>query len=241
MVKYHLPTVAAAGPSTGGEKCVLPSGKPFPSMLLMVGFPARQRLAVLVLGLVLAACGTRVPPLARLDNDAIVVAFGNSITYGTGAEPGESYPAQLEMLIGRRVVNAGVPGELSADGERRLESVLDRYQPALLLLCHAGNDLLRRIDPQQAEAHLRAMIRLARSRGVQVVLIAVPRPGLLLKPAPFYRDLAEEFAIPIEENVLPDVLSNRDLKSDTVHPNAAGYRKVAEGVSALLRQAGAVE
>jgi acyl-CoA thioesterase-1 len=203
-------------------------------------YAARWTTAVL-LALTVAACAGREASLPRLAPDAVVVAFGDSLTYGTGAGPGESYPAQLETLIGRKVVNAGVPGELSSEGERRLPEVLDAYHPALLLLCHGGNDLLRRLGSREAETHVEAMARLARSRGISVVLLAVPRPGLLLKPAPFYRDVAQRLDIPIQQTIVSEVLSDRTLKSDTVHPNAAGYRHIAESLAALLRRAGAVE
>jgi lysophospholipase L1-like esterase len=170
----------------------------------------------------------------------VVLAFGDSLTAGTGADPGLSYPAQLGQLIGRRVINAGIPGELSAAGRARLPELLDRERPDLLLLCHGGNDLLHRTGESQAEANLRQMIEAAHSRGIAVVLIGVPRPGLLLDPAPFYRRLAAEFRLPLQEEVLAEILSDRDLKNDTVHPNAAGYRQLAEALAALLKKAGAL-
>jgi acyl-CoA thioesterase I len=209
--------------------------------VMMIHWHTGKRVSAILLTLVLGACGGKVPPLPPLAPDAVVVAFGDSLTYGTGAGTEESYPAQLQTLIGRKVVNAGVPGEVSAEGERRLAEVLDTYHPALVLICHGGNDLLRRLGSEDAEAHLRAMVRVARSRGISVVLLAVPRPGLLLKPAPWYREVAEDFDIPLQPDVISEVLSDRGLKSDAVHPNAAGYRRIAESVAALLRQTGAVE
>ena len=179
--------------------------------------------------------------LPRLASDAIILAFGDSLTFGTGATLTESYPAVLERLIGRRVVNSGVPGEVTGEGLSRLPEVLEKEKPALLILCHGGNDLLRRLDQQQTANHLRAMIRLARERGVAVVIIAVPSPGIALSPPSFYREIAKEMKIPFEEKALTTVLSDGSLKSDYINPNAAGYRKLAELIAALLKKSGAVE
>ena len=195
--------------------------------------------AVLLLLALLAACDGQ-PKLPRLAPDAVVLAFGDSLTFGTGANPHESYPARLEALIGRKVVASGVPGELSAEGLSRLSSALEETKPQLLILCHGGNDLLRKLDDGQAANNLRAMVRLAKARGAQVVLIGVPKPGLLPSVASFYEDIARELKLPYEDTALRKILTDNALKSDLVHPNAAGYARLAEAVAALLKKAGAV-
>lgn len=177
----------------------------------------------------------------RLAGNAVILAFGDSLTFGTGALLTESYPAVLERLVGRRVVNSGVPGEVTSEGLSRLPEVMNREKPALLILCHGGNDLLRRLDRQKTANNLRAMIRLARERGVAVVIISVPAPGIALSPPAFYREIGAEMGIPIEEEALTMVLSDGSLKSDFIHPNAAGYRKLAESIAGLLKKSGVVE
>jgi len=194
---------------------------------------------VLVLVVVLAGCGER-PKLARLPADAVVLAFGDSLTYGTGAAEHESYPAQLERLIGRRVVRAGVPGEVTAQALARLPQMLEEHSPRLVLLCIGGNDFLRRLGLSQAEANVRAMVKLAKSRGADVVLIGTPEPGWSVSPPAFYAAIAEEFGLPYEEAVMAEVLKDNRLKSDPIHPNAGGYRLIAERLAERLKQSGAI-
>ena len=188
----------------------------------------------------LAGCGERTPPLPRLDADAVVLAFGDSLTYGTGASVPESYPAILERLIGRKVVAAGVPGEVSATGLERLPEALEQTQPKLLILCHGGNDFLRKLPETQAAANVRAMVKLARDKGVEVVLVGVPKLGLTGSPAGFYAEIAQEFRIPYDGDVLKTVLTDNALKSDWVHPNAKGYARIAASLAELLKRAKAI-
>ncbi len=194
---------------------------------------------VLAVTVWLAGCDSG-PELPRLGADAVILAFGNSLTYGTGAGDGESYPEVLEEITGLTVVGAGVPGEVSARGLRRLPGVLEAEQPDLLILVHGGNDFLLERPRSETETNLRAMIREARSRDVPVVLVGVPEFGLLLDSAELYENVAEDMGVPLDDEILPDLLGDNRYKSDHVHPNAAGYRRMAEGVAALLRERGAL-
>jgi acyl-CoA thioesterase I len=195
----------------------------------------------LVLSLVVsaAACSER-PKLPRLAGDATVLAFGDSLTFGTGADETESYPAQLEGLIGRRVIRSGVPGEVTSQALARLPGALDENSPRLLLLCIGGNDFLRRLGNREAEANVRAMVKLAKSRGIDVLLIGTPEPALRVTAPAFYAAVAKDFRIPYEEDVMSAVLKDPSLKSDQVHPNARGYRIIAERLAEALRKSGAI-
>ena len=196
-------------------------------------------LAALLLAAALVACGPK-NKLDKLDGAAVVLAFGDSLTFGTGANPSESYPAALERAIGRKVVNAGVPGETSAQGLERLPAVLEEVKPRLLILCHGGNDFLRRLDDAAAASNVRAMVRMAREKGIGVVLLATPKPGLPPSIPTFYGEIAAEQKIPFEEAVIRTVLFDNRLKSDMVHPNGQGYAQIAAAVEKVLTKAGAL-
>jgi lysophospholipase L1-like esterase len=192
--------------------------------------------------LLLSACGERVPALPALPADAVILAFGDSLTHGNGAGRGQSYPAVLAHLTGREVINAGMPGEISAMARTRLPGLLERHRPALLVLCHGGNDLLRRLDGRVLRENLEAMILDAQARNIPVVLLGVPEPRLFgLSPADLYAELAEQHTLVYEGEVLAEVESDHRLKSDAIHPNAEGYRRIARAVYRTLRDSGALE
>jgi lysophospholipase L1-like esterase len=190
--------------------------------------------------LALVACGSDEPSLPKLPADAVILAFGDSLTHGNGARREESYPAVLARRTGLTVINAGVPGEVTTAGLRRLPRLLDAKRPDLLILCHGGNDILRKIDPEASEGNLREMIGLARERGIPVVLVAVPSIGLFLSSADVYGRVAEDMGVPLEDDILPDLIGDNRFKSDHVHLNAAGYARMAEAIETLLRARGAL-
>ena len=180
------------------------------------------------------AC-SKPPALPKLSSGDVIFSFGDSLTFGTGTNSQNSYPSILERLSGFKVVNAGKPGELSSDGAKRLPGLLDEYQPRLLILCHGGNDMLRKKSVAETRTHLDNMINAAKSRGISVILLGVPKPKLLLlKSAEFYRELALQHQIPIEAEIIPEVLGDSDLKSDPIHPNTKGYDLIASAVHKLL-------
>ena len=199
-----------------------------------------RQIFCLLLLICLAACGDSSQQLERLPDDAVILAFGDSLTYGTGAEKNESYPVILENTIKHKVVNAGVPGELSTQGLKRLPKLLDKYQPGLLILCHGGNDILRKQNLAEAESNIRQMIALAENKNIPVILLGVPKPGLFLSSAKLYANIAENTNVIFMPNLIADILSDASMKSDSVHPNNAGYRKMASTLADTLRDAGAL-
>ncbi|AJF06405.1 GDSL-type esterase/lipase family protein [Geoalkalibacter subterraneus] len=173
--------------------------------------------------------------LEALPEDAVILAFGDDYTYGTGAEKGEGYPAVLERLIDRKVVNAGVPGETTAEGLERLPGVLAEVRPDLVILCHGGADMRQGLKAKKLVANLEAMIRLIKEADAEVLLIAVPPPAHFLQPATFYSEISREMDVRIEINSLTNILSREELSTEETYPNAEGYAKLAKAISKRLK------
>jgi acyl-CoA thioesterase-1 len=193
-----------------------------------------------LLAVATAGCGPKVPKVSPLGPNDVIVAFGDSLTYGTGASEAESYPAVLGQLIGRKVVRSGIPGELTRGGLARLESVIDEHRPALMIVGLGGNDMLRKVGDAEIKDNLRKIIQAIQARGITVVLFGVPKPALVTSAPEFYEELAKEFNIPYEGKIVTSVLYSPGEKSDPIHPNAKGYRRMAEAFADLLKKAGAL-
>ena len=198
-----------------------------------------MRFFAFIVALLLAGCSDD-PTLPRLVADDVIVAFGDSLTYGTGADTQTAYPAVLSTLIHHPVINAGVPGETTSEAITRLPQVLNQYHPKLVLLCLGGNDILRQQPPATIAENLRTLIRAIQASGASVVLIAVPEPKVFGGAPAFYADIADELKLPYDGEAFNEVLRNPSLKSDPIHANAEGYRLVAERLAALLKSSGAL-
>lgn len=169
-----------------------------------------------------------------------MLAFGDSLTAGYGASAAQSYPSVLGNIAVLTMVNAGISGELSAEGLRRLPTLLQQHNPSLVVLCHGGNDLLRRTGNSAAKSNVLNMIELIRANGAEVLLLGVPQPGIFLSTAEIYNEIAEETGVAYIPDLLEEVLSDSALRSDAVHPNAAGYQIVADEIYSYLMSAGAL-
>lgn len=202
---------------------------------------ARAAIGIALVVLLAAACSGP-PPLEPLADDARILAFGDSLTHGTGAGDGANYPAVLERLSGREVIESGVPGELSAEGRQRLPGVLDAVDPDLVILLHGGNDILRGKDLEATRHNLMAMVDSARERGIPVVLVGVPARELFFRStADLYYTVAERRGLPLEADIMETIIDSPELRSDSVHPNADGYQRLAQALHDLLVRAGALD
>ena len=168
-----------------------------------------------------------------------ILAFGDSLTYGHGAHYDESYPAHLSSLTGHKVINAGINGETSDEGLQRLPKLLEDKSIKLMILCFGGNDILRRQSMDALKNNLKTMIRMAKTKEIDVLLVAVPNIGLFgLAPLELYEEVAKEEKVPLLDGVLANILSQPSLKNDQIHPNALGYKQMADKIYESLVENG---
>ena len=104
---------------------------------------------------------------------------------------------------------------------------MDEHHPQLLILCHGGNDLLRKMDLEEMESNIRSMIQLSLDRDIPVILLGVPKPGIFLSSFDVYKKIANSMNIIFIEDLISDVLGDKSLKSDSIHPNKKGYNVMA--------------
>ena len=203
----------------------------------------RTFLSLSIASLLLVACG-KSKKLSAIPAGKTVLAFGDSVTFGTGAAPGEDWPTLLARKTGWQIENAGIPGDTAEAGKRRFGALLEQHQPALVIIEIGGNDFLRRRDPKAVKEDLRGMIRAARKQGAQVVLVTVPELSLLgaltraPSDSPIYEELGDEESIPVIGKVFSEILSQPDLCADQIHPNAKGYQEMAAGIYQSLVKTG---
>ncbi len=170
---------------------------------------------------------------------AVIVAFGDSLTQGVGVNPEKSYPAVLQKLTGHTVVNAGVSGETTAQGLLRFLNVLEKEQPKLVILLEGGNDFLKKVPPNKIKSNLARMIAIAHKKHVAVLLVGVPDKPLF-GSADLYSELANEWHIPLEDDIVPSLMRRTSMKSDYVHFNEQGYQALAQAIYDTLQASGAL-
>ena len=203
----------------------------------------RYFLGGLLAATMLAACGRKPVVGRKIAAGATVLALGDSLTFGTGATPETSYPTVLARLTGWNVVNAGIPGDTSAQALARLPALLQEHSPQLVLVGIGGNDFLRRMSEKDTRANIRRICEQALAAGAQVMLIAVPAPSAAaviagsLSDHPLYQEIADSLRLPLHANGWSTVLANAALRSDQIHANAQGYEAFANGLLSTARAA----
>ena len=168
-----------------------------------------------------------------------ILAFGDSLTYGFGASPDESYPVQLSKLTGLKVINAGVNAETSEEGLQRLAPFLENPSVKLMILFFGGNDIMQKRSMQSLKANLTNMIQMAKAKNIDVLLVALPNFSLFgISDLDLYKEVSDEEDIPLLSKMYANIITEPSLKSDQIHPNAQGYSVMAEKIFESLNKHG---
>jgi acyl-CoA thioesterase-1 len=203
----------------------------------------RRRLAIALLTAIFGiGCDT---PTSPLEDIPVIVAFGDSLTSGPGLRPEETYPALLQQRISRdghdyRVINAGVSGDTTSDAVARFDAALVPGTE-IVILAIGGNDGLRGVAVATVERNISTMIERAQSRSINVLLCQMEAPPVagLLYTIEFHRvytRLAERYKLPLVPFFLLGIIGNEEIDlNDTLHPNAAGHRVIADTIWPYLR------
>lgn len=177
--------------------------------------------------------------MQELKTTETILAFGDSLTYGYGASRSESYPSVLASLTGSKVINGGVNGDTSSEALQRLPKLLEDESIELIILCFGGNDILRKLSMSELKENLRGMINMAKAKNIEVLLVSIPNLTLFgLSPLALYKELSLEESVPLANGVVAAILSKASLKSDQIHPNALGYKKMADDIYSALQKHG---
>jgi acyl-CoA thioesterase I len=168
------------------------------------------------------------------------VFLGDSLTAGHGLSAAESFPARIDARLRRegfryRVVNAGVSGDTSAAGLRRLDWALDE-DAEILIVALGGNDGLRGLSPSELRKNLAAIVETATGRGLTVVLLGMEAPPnyggeytAAFREA--YATVAKQYGVHFVPFLLQDVAGDASLNQpDGIHPNARGAQMMADTV-----------
>jgi acyl-CoA thioesterase-1 len=179
--------------------------------------------------------------------ERLILAFGDSLYAGYGLKRGESMPSQVEALLRSQgmnatVVNAGVSGDTTAAGRKRLSFTLDKLprKPDLVMLGLGGNDVLRQIPLAETRANLVAMLEELRRRDIPVLLTGMRAPpnlgpDYILPFDAMYPELAKKYGAALDPFVLAGAIGNRRLMlPDGVHPNAKGVDIIATRIAPIV-------
>lgn len=191
----------------------------------------------------LVACDDK-PMATKLGKGALVVALGDSLTFGYGASRGKDYPSMLVQKTGWEIVNMGVNGDTTQNVLDRLDVIID-LKPKLVLLGIGGNDVLRQVDKATTKNNLSKIIERLQSAKIETVLIAQPHLSASAffgraSDNPVYKQVAQDKGVLLFSDVWSQILSDKRLKSDQIHANDTGYAQFADSLYEFLQAHGYV-
>ncbi|NLO90621.1 MAG: hypothetical protein GX410_01330 [Elusimicrobia bacterium] len=185
--------------------------------------------------LLLAGCAPA-PKNAEAARSGPIVCFGDSVTAGLGVETSQAYPALLAQLTGRRVVNAGVSGDTTEDALARLGNDVLALRPGLVVIEIGGNDYLKQVPFEQTKRNIDDIIGRIQASGAMAAVVDPGGAVLLRNYSAAFQEITDRREALFLKHLLGDVLSRPSLKTDPIHPNNAGHKKLADGIYAGIKK-----
>jgi len=163
-----------------------------------------------------------------------IICFGDSITFGYGANPGDDFPSQLAKLVSMPVLNEGISGDTSVEGLQRIQaSVLDK-DPYLVLIEFSGNDFIKNVPEAVTMKNIEKMIERIQAGGAMVAIVDISAGMFMQRYRALLAKIAERKKAIFIPSLLDKIITNPSMKSDFLHPNAAGYKEVAGRIRAKI-------
>lgn len=179
-----------------------------------------------------SGCGK--DPAGPTTTDADVIAFGDSITFGTGTTGDNHYSAVLSRRVGEDIVKSGIPGDTTGSALSRLDGTVLARNPKLVIVLLGGNDLLQNVPVQTRISNITAIVQRIRGAGAAVILVGLGSPPL----DPFdgtLPALASSTGSTYVANILDGIFGVPSLMADSIHPNNAGHAIIADRLEPPLR------
>ena len=159
-----------------------------------------------------------------------IICFGDSITVGFGAQEGQDYPAALAKMTKFPVINAGINGDTSSEGIKRIDTDVLSKDPLLVIVEFGGNDFLGKTPVEETVKNIEEMIKIIQSKGAMVAIADISTFVVMNDYGKEFRRLSKKYGTILIRGILDGIITDPELKSDFVHPNSKGYQLIAHRI-----------
>jgi len=163
-----------------------------------------------------------------------IICFGDSITFGYGAQSGEDYPTVLSKMIQLPVINAGIDGDITTEALKRIDSDVLERDPLLVIIEFGGNDFLRKIPKEVTVENIKKMVEQVQAKGAMAAIVDISAGIFFAEYRAAFSALAKEKKAIFIPRLLSGIITNPQLKSDFLHPNAEGYKIIAQRIYRII-------
>lgn len=173
-------------------------------------------------------------PKTNTNKQNLIVFFGNSITAGQGADIGKDFPTLVGKNLNVPVVNAGISGNTTADALKRIDKDVIDKNPSIVVVELGGNDLLQGVNVNVTKRNFDLILTKIKSTNAKIVILGIK---FYLFKGLYETDLqnfAKKYNAVLVPDIMEGIIGDQNLKHDDIHPNAKGYRKIADKLTPII-------